>query len=252
MYTISRIITLSQYNLLWLHTTPLVIHTLFFSLFQSTHIRTYIRTYATHLFPSLYLLQVISKKLGVDAAVFADLGPGVYLMRHKTKEKAKWVGLSPDLCRTLCGLFFQLYLKQHCELNPLQVELKFFSPNAADWDIQVWFRDPKDLLLERAKKIVEFKTLKPLGLNNSLKFTTKEVWEEFTIWCAAQRRQHSWVHCILLCIYLGARHEKWYHHCGCHTIVVWVWQLLPVDVSCMNLNNFIHTQQLLQVIVCVH
>ena len=42
MHIISGIIILSQYNLLWLHTTPLVIHTLFFSLFQSTHIRTYV------------------------------------------------------------------------------------------------------------------------------------------------------------------------------------------------------------------
>ena len=185
VYHISRINILSQFSLDLVTTCYHSgdTHALLFSLPKYTY------TYAAHLFPSLCLLQVISKKLGVDAAVFADLGSGVYLMRHRTKEKAKWVGLSPDLCRTLCGLFFQLYLKQHYELNPLQVELKFFSPNAADWDIQVWFTDPKDLLLERAKKIVEFKTLTPLGLNNSLKFTTKEMWEEFTGWFAAQKRK---------------------------------------------------------------
>ena len=127
----------------------------------------------------------------MDAAVFADLGSGIYLMRHRTKEQTKWVGLSPDLCRTLCGFFFQLYQKKHSELNPLEVELKFFSPLAADWDIKVWAAKPKELVLERAKKIVEFRTLKPLGLNNSLKFTNKEVWEEFTGWFVAQRRQHS-------------------------------------------------------------
>ena len=124
----------------------------------------------------------------MDVAVFADLGPGVYFMCHKTKKQAKWVGLSPDLSRTLCGLFFQLYQKERSELSPLEVELKFFSPLTADWDIQVWSTDPKELVLERAKKIVEFKTLKPLGLNNTLKFTTKEMWEEFIGWFAAQRR----------------------------------------------------------------
>ena len=134
------------------------------------------------------LLQVISRKLGMDVAVFADLGPGVYFMCHRTKKQAKWVGFSPDLCRTLCGLFFQLYQKERSELSPLEVELKFFSPLAADWDIRVWAADPKELALERAKKVVEFKTLKPLGLNNALKFTTKEMWEEFISWCAAQRR----------------------------------------------------------------
>ena len=146
------------------------------------------------LLPSLHRLQVISRKLGVDVAVFADLGPGVYFIHHRTKAQAKWVGFSPDLCRSLCGLFFQLYQKEHSKLSPLEVELKFFSPLAADWNIKVWVTDPKELALERAKKIVEFKTLKPLGLNNSLKFTTKEVWEEFTGWFAAQRRQQSWLH----------------------------------------------------------
>jgi len=125
----------------------------------------------------------------MDAAAFADLGSGVYLMCHRTKKLAKWVGLSPDLCRTLCGLVFQLYHKERSQLSPIEVELKFFSPLAADWDIQVWTAEPRELVLERAKKIVEFKTLKPLGLNNALKFTTKENWEEFTGWFAAQRRK---------------------------------------------------------------
>ena len=135
------------------------------------------------------MLQVIAEKLAVGVAALPDLGPGVYYMCHRTKEQAKWVGLSPDLCRTLCGLFFQLYQKERSELTPLEVELKFFSPLAADWDIKVWTAEPKDLVLERAKKIVEYKTLKPLGLNNALKFTTKEMWEEFIGWFAAQKRQ---------------------------------------------------------------
>ena len=146
-------------------------------------------------FPSAHLatipcyLQAISVKLGMDAAAFADLGSGVYIMCHKTKKQAKWVGLSPDLCRTLCGHFFQLYHKERSQLSPIEVELKFFTPLAIDWDIQVWTAEPKELVLERAKKIVEFKTLKPLGLNNALKFTTKEMWEEFTGWFAAQKRK---------------------------------------------------------------
>ena len=127
----------------------------------------------------------------MDVAVFSDLGPGVYFMCHRTKEQAKWVGASPDLCRTLCGLFFQLYQKERSKLTPLEVELKFFSPLAADWDIKVWTAEPKDLVLERAKKILEHKTLKPLGLNASLIFTTKELWEEFTSWFVARKRQQS-------------------------------------------------------------
>ena len=127
----------------------------------------------------------------MDLAVFADLGPGVYFMHHKTKKQAKWVGLSPDLCRTLCGLFFQLYQKERSELSPLEVELKFFSPFATDWDIQVWVADPKELVMEKAKKIVECKTLKPLGLNTSLTFTDKETWEEFTSWFQAKKRKQK-------------------------------------------------------------
>ena len=92
---------------------------------------------------SLPTPKVISEKLGVDAKVFTDLGSGVYLMRHRAKEQAKWVGLSPDLCRTLCGHFFQLYQRERSQLSPIEVELKFFSPLAADWDIQAWTAEPK-------------------------------------------------------------------------------------------------------------
>ena len=135
-------------------------------------------------------VQVISRKVVVDVAAFPELGSGVYFMCHRTKKQAKWVGASPDLCRTLCGLFFHLYQKERSKLSPLEVELKFFSPLAADWDITVWTAEPNELVLERAKKIVEYKTLKPLGLNNALKFTTKEAWEVFTAWYAPQRRWH--------------------------------------------------------------
>ena len=127
----------------------------------------------------------------MKAPAFADLGPGVYLMCHKTKKQAKWVGVSPDLCRTLTGLFFKLYQKERSELSPLEVELKFFSPLAAEWDVKVWTVEPKDLVLERAKKIVEYKTLTPLGLNNALTFNGKEVWEEFSGWFSAKKRKQK-------------------------------------------------------------
>ena len=134
-------------------------------------------------------VQVIAGMLQMDGAVLPDLGPGVYYMRHRSKKQAKWVGLSPDLCRTLCGIVFKLYQKERSKLSPLEVELKFFSPLAADWDIKVWTAEPKDLVLERAKKILEYKTLKPLGLNTSLDFTGKEVWEEFCSWFTAKKRK---------------------------------------------------------------
>ena len=140
---------------------------------------------------SVTMLQIIAGKLDMDVTAFADLGSGVYFMRHRTKKQAKWVGLSPDLCRTLCGLFFQLYQKKRSELNPLEVELMFFSPLAADWDIKVWTVVPNQLVLERAKKIVECKTLTPLGLNSSLSFTGKEVWEEFSSWFSTKRRKQK-------------------------------------------------------------
>ena len=138
---------------------------------------------------SFILLQVIAAKLGMRVAAFADVGPAVYLMRHRIKKQAKWVGLSPDLCRTLCGVFFQLYRKERSDLSPIEVELKFFSPHAADWDIQVWSVVPKELVLERAKKIVVFKTLTPRGLNTSLTLTGKEMWEEFSSWFQAKKRK---------------------------------------------------------------
>ena len=180
-------------------------------------------------------------------------------MRHRTKERTKWVGLSPDLCRTLCGIFFQLYRKKHSELNPLEVELKFFSPLAADWDIKVWAAKPKELVLERAKKIVEFRTLKPLGLNNSLKFTNKEVWEEFTGWFVAQRRQHSWLYnayayleCMnkcyghyrccqflsYICNFKNTRTQWWlFSMILCHVMTI-----VLMHAYCLHKINFLHSR----------
>ena len=57
--------------------------------------------------------------------------------------KIPGIQYSVDLCRTLCGHSFQLYHKERSQLSPIEVELKFFSPLAANWDIQVWTAEPR-------------------------------------------------------------------------------------------------------------
>ena len=122
------------------------------------------------------------KKLGYRESDFNTLGPGIFYMFHKSKRKARYIDYAVNLSQTLCGIVNNLYKKQRSDLNPLEVELKHFSPSAEQWCVKVWQCDKNDLLLERAKMIIQYQTLKPYGLNQRLKITSKEVWVGFSEW----------------------------------------------------------------------
>ena len=122
------------------------------------------------------------RKLEYLETDFLQLRSGIFYMFHKKKKKVKFINYSLNLPKTLCEMVNNLYEKERCDLNPLEVELKYFSPSEENWVIQVWQYNREELLLERAKKIVQHQTLKPHGLNRSLKITSREMWEEFTQW----------------------------------------------------------------------
>ena len=122
------------------------------------------------------------KKLGYKEDDFSKLGPGIFYMYHKSKKKAKYVTYSLDLSKTLCVMISNLYEKERCDLNPLEVELKYYSPSANKWCIRVWRCEKKALLLERAKRIIEYQTLRPHGLNKELKISSREVLNRLSEW----------------------------------------------------------------------
>ena len=132
---------------------------------------------------------MLSEKLGLSFETFARLGPGIFYFFHETKMNAKYIGCARRLPVTLCGIVDNLYKKEQCDLNPLEVELKHFSPSADHWIIQVWQCDKKDLLLERAKMIIQYQTLKPYGLNQRLEITSKEVWDGFSEWYMESKKK---------------------------------------------------------------
>ena len=129
------------------------------------------------------------KKLGYRESDFNTLGPGIFYMFHKSKRKARYIDYAVNLSQTLCGIVNNLYKKERCDLNPLEVELKHFSPSAEQWCVKVWKCDKNDLLLERAKRIIQYQTLKPYGLNRRLKITSKEVWVGFSEWYMESRKK---------------------------------------------------------------
>ena len=103
-------------------------------------------------------------------------------MFHNTKMTAKYIGFATNLPVTLCDIINNLYKKEMSGMTSIEVELKYFSPKAEDWIVQVWQCEKETLLVERAKKIIEKQTLTPHGLNKSLKIPGKQGWEEFAEW----------------------------------------------------------------------
>ena len=134
-------------------------------------------------------LQVMCEKINCSESDFYTLGPGIFYMFHKSKRKARYIDYAVNLPQTLCCIVNNLYKKERCDLNPLEVELKHFSPSAEQWCVKVWQCDKNDLLLERAKMIIQYQTLKPYGLNQRLKITSKEVWEGFSKWYMESKKK---------------------------------------------------------------
>ena len=120
--------------------------------------------------------------MGLNDEDFVKLGPGIFYMFHKTKMTAKYIGFAANLPVALCGTIHNLYEKEASAMTPFEVELKYFSPKAEDWIVQVWQCEKESLLLERAKRIIENQTLNPHGLNTTLKIVGKEGWEGFAKW----------------------------------------------------------------------
>lgn len=122
------------------------------------------------------------------ADVFQNTEHGVYFMRHVRKEQVKYVGWSNNVHATLLGLIHGLYDKQRSDHSALQVEILCHSPFAKDWSLTAWACKKEDLLLEHAKRVIEYKCLFPCGLNQLVQYRKKEDWEQFCMWYMDTKR----------------------------------------------------------------
>ena len=125
---------------------------------------------------------MLSVKLGLEDEDFVKLGPGIFYMFHKIKSTAKYIGFATNLPVTLCAIINNLYTKEQSKMTPIELELKYFTPSAENWVVQVWQCKKKALLWERAKRIIENQTLRPSGLNKTLKIAGKEGWDDIEGW----------------------------------------------------------------------
>ena len=122
------------------------------------------------------------------ADVFQKTEHGVYFMRHVRKERVKYVGWSDNVHATLLGLIHGLYDKQRSDHSALQIEILCHSPFAKDWSLTAWACKEEDLLLEHAKRVIEYKCLFPCGLNQLVTYRKKEDWEQFCMWYMDTKR----------------------------------------------------------------
>ena len=134
---------------------------------------------------------MLCSKAKMQLTAFRTSTCGLYLFVHKFDTCKRFVGQfkGPE---GLIHLFHQLYDKPEWKLNPMEQELKFNCPNAADWYITVtlvYDHDELEFLL--AKKVVQYRTLNPTGLNTKLSFTSKEHFYRFAEWYAEYRRENK-------------------------------------------------------------
>ena len=109
-----------------------------------------------------------------------NLTVGVVMLTHRKKKSARFIGSSSNLFSYLYKIFKDLYKKEVNELTPIEVELKYFSPNAEDWSMTVWLYDNADQVsMATNQKLMEHCCLRPHGLNHEISWNSKEEWKEF-------------------------------------------------------------------------
>ena len=105
---------------------------------------------------------------------------GIYIFLHKHQKTKKYVGKSRAIYHDLVQMFHRLYQKKENKLNPLEKEIKFNSPDADQWYFRMYSVGSPDLLeVEANKRILEYNTLHPSGLNTEVRFTSKESFHLF-------------------------------------------------------------------------
>ena len=93
--------------------------------------------------------------------------PGVYTFAHKYDFTLIYCGRSHNINGDLTTMMERLFLEDDLDLSPLEVHLKK-HPSAADCSVTMFVHQQHNVNLEWAKRIIEFESLYPKGLNEEL------------------------------------------------------------------------------------
>lgn len=121
------------------------------------------------------LESVLCKKANFNWSSLTATSSALYLFLHKSDEKKRYTGKSKNCYHELVQMFHRLFEKPEIKLSPIELELKYFNPDAENWHFRLYpVPFPDNLEAELNYKIVHHGTLHPKGLNPELKFTSKE------------------------------------------------------------------------------
>ncbi|XP_062516450.1 uncharacterized protein LOC134191838 isoform X1 [Corticium candelabrum] len=139
----------------------------------------------------------LAEKCGLSMESFINDGPAIYTFEHRRTRGKKYVGYAQRFCTELQQMFLQLYGKKFDQLNGLEYELLFHSPVASDWVVSVDLllrHEEADMQWMAQRRIIEWNCLRgerTLGLNESLKFTSRGDWDKFIAWFGDKWRLKS-------------------------------------------------------------
>jgi hypothetical protein len=113
---------------------------------------------------------------------------GLYVFKHRFSSTKQYIGKSHNLYSEMIQMFHRLFERPENKLNPLELELKYHTPDAEGWYVRlIAVRNSEKLNLEQAKMIAQLRTVRPEGLNPSLEFHCREDWYEFAAWYKEHR-----------------------------------------------------------------
>ncbi len=117
---------------------------------------------------------------------------GVYIFTHKYQTTKRYVGKSRTCYHDLVQMFHRLYEKKEDKLSMLEKELKYNSPDAEQWSFRIYsVGNPDAVEAEANKRILLHNTLVPLGLNCSVRFTSRESFNLFAEMYASVMREKA-------------------------------------------------------------
>ena len=126
------------------------------------------------------LESVLCKKANFNWSSLTATSAALYLFLHKSNEKKRYIGKSRNCYHELVQMFHRLFEKPEGKLSPIELEIKYFNPDADNWHFRLYpVPIPDNLEAELSYKIVHHGTLHPNGLNPEIKFTSKEQFYAF-------------------------------------------------------------------------
>ena len=62
---------------------------------------------------------------------------GVFYFQHKREQRLKYVGRSHNVYESLITMYHRLFELPDRSLSPMEVELKYYHPDASEWIVRV-------------------------------------------------------------------------------------------------------------------